>query len=475
MQKQTIIKGLSANSVQLALNQLFGFVIFYVLSRDLGKSSFGELNWTLAVLLSTFNVLSFGIDQVIVKRIAEGGKTRLLLSLYVFHTLIGGLLFYGILLLASFIFPGFFVQHHLLLLIGIGKLMIFFSTPFKQLVTGMQKFNLLLYMSICSNVSRGLGLLIISLTGTVTLHEVIVIFIEGDLFDWLVCIALGRTQSNPGLKSWNREDYINLLRESWPQIGVVVFTTAIARFDWIFIGLFVSDVKLAEYSFAYKIFEVSTLPLLAIAPLLLPFFALFFKAAKERSIGAIGNLRLLFRAEMLMASLTALLLNLLWIPVIDPLTQGKYGLVNVHTILILSFCIPALYLNNFLWSIHFALGNLKQIFFIFAVTFCLNLAGDLALIPFFKNEGAAFAFILAVFVQSFLYLRKSRFEWFRGGWTPLVLCPVCAIVAGIASHDVFGSDWKMVPSTLFIFLLMLVATLQIRRSDFKKIAGMIKR
>ena len=217
--------------------------------------------------------------------------------------------------LAALIFPDFFVRHNLLLLIGIGKLFIFFSTPFKQLVTGLQKFDLLLYMSVCSNVVRGLALLFISFYGNISIRNVIIIFIAGDALELLVCYIISKKNISPEKSyQWKRKEYLLLLQESLPQVGVVIFTSAIARFDWIFIGLFVSDVKLAEYSFAYKIFEISTLPLLAIAPLLIPFFTIFFQQKKQDVPASVNNIKFLLRMEMIIASFTVLLLNLLWIP-----------------------------------------------------------------------------------------------------------------------------------------------------------------
>ena len=78
----------------------------------------------------------------------------------------------------------------------------------------------------------------------------------------------------------NKLIYLKLLKESLPQAGVVIFTSSIARFDWIFLGILASNIALAEYSFAFKIFEVATLPLLVIAPILIPRFTrLFYTAA----------------------------------------------------------------------------------------------------------------------------------------------------------------------------------------------------
>jgi O-antigen/teichoic acid export membrane protein len=99
------LKNLSANALQLVANQVFGLVIFYILSTNLSKDSFGQINLALAILLWAFNILSCGIDQLIIKKIAAGGDKQSALSLYITHTLFTGLIFYGILLAGLFVFP----------------------------------------------------------------------------------------------------------------------------------------------------------------------------------------------------------------------------------------------------------------------------------------------------------------------------------------------------------------------------------
>lgn len=475
MSRHKIIRGISANTTQLLINQLFGFAIFYVLSRGLDKNTFGELNWTLALLLTGFNLLSFGIDQVTVKKIAGGENVSKLLPLYTIHTLFSGGLFYVLLLSAKFIFPEFFIQHNLLLLLGIGKLLIFFSSPFKQLATGLQKFDLLLYMSVGSNIARGLALLGIALFGEIGLGKVILIFIAGDFLELLICLVIYKfiLRSDRPFR-WDKKEYFLLLQESLPQIGVVIFTSAIARFDWIFIGLFVSDTKLAEYSFAYKIFEISMLPLLAIAPILIPFFTIFFKQKKDRNPESTKKVNFLLRMEMNIAGLSALALNLLWIPIIDPITHGKYGLVNIHTIFILSLSIPAAYMNNFLWSINFAMGKLRPIFFVFSVSFFVNLLGDVLLIPFFKNEGAAIAFIIAVFSQMFLFYWITERFWMKNFWKPWIACSACCFGCLYLSRYFFLNDWLVFVLAGLIYLLFLAFSGQIKWSDSKEIQKLLK-
>ncbi len=103
-----------------------------------------------------------------------------------------------------------------------------------------------------------------------------------------------------------------------------------------------------------------------------------------------------------------IMLNICWIPVIDFITDGKYGNVNSETIFLLSLSMPLLYFTNYLWTIHFAKGNLKLIFSIMALSFTVNIIACSILIPIFKNEGAAIAYLITVVAQLILYIGKKQ-------------------------------------------------------------------
>ncbi|HEY0246090.1 MAG TPA: oligosaccharide flippase family protein [Mucilaginibacter sp.] len=457
-----MIKNLSANALQLVLNQLFGLIIFYVLSASLDKNSFGQINLALAVLLAAFNILSLGIDQLIIKRIASGEHVQKTLSLYIIHVLISGTFFYGLLLLAKIVFPQTGYTYHIILLIAIGKLMIYLSLPFKQVASGMERFKLLAYMSVISNFIRCICLLVFALLHSIAVHTIIIIFIVGDVAELLVCIYLYKRCIETNLIiQWDKINYIKLLRETIPQSGVVVITSALARFDWIFIGFVLSAVKLAEYSFAYKVFELSTLPLLAIAPLLIPYFTKLFKQQDKQ----LPNLKSLIRIEIVIAVLTALLLNICWSPIIDWATSGKYGAVNAKTIFILSLCMPLLYVNNFLWTIYFAQGRLKMILSSFIITLIANVAGDLLLIPYYKNEGAAFAFLLACLAQTLFYLKMNQIAELKTIWQSLIICTGCALCSGLIVKFLFSNNCLTLLFSCLIYIALLLLTNQIRSTD----------
>jgi O-antigen/teichoic acid export membrane protein len=463
--KKNLFKNLSANTIQLVINQLLGLVIFYTLSSGLDKNSFGQLNLALAILLVVFNLLSLGIDQLAIRKIASGDPAHSVLSLYLFHVLITGILFYGVLLIGSVFINLQNGLYPLLLLIGLGKLMIYFSTPFKQSASGLERFRTLAFMLVISNVVRSITLTVFVLLHILSLQATIIIFITGDILELALCIYLFKRSTRvPVSINYNKKAYIALLREALPQMGVTLITSAMARFDWIFIGFMVSAIKLAEYSFAYKVFEMSTLPLLAIAPILLPWFTKLFK----QTIAAdTTNLKLLLKAEMIIATLTILLLNIFWVPVIDAVTAGKYGAVNSNTIFILSLCIPFLYLNNFLWTINFALGRTKMILIGFIITLLVNVGLDILLIPLFKNEGAAVAFLIASIVQGIFYLYKIQMPGFNGILLNLLVCTVCAIISGIVAKTYIANYYLSAGFAVLLFFALLFLTIQIRFKEIK--------
>ncbi len=474
--KRKFLHDISANTLQVIIFQCCGLIIFYLLSTQLDKTEFGEINWSLAVLLTAFGILSLGIDQITIKRIAAGNDAGSTLSTYLSHVLLAGLVFYTFLFAGRFVFSSFYQQHNLLLLLGIGKLMIFFSTPFKQLATGMEKFRPLLVMAISSNVLRSIALLLFAVFGKLDLAVIVIIFIAGDLAELLICIfIMQRIIKVPVKPAWTKAAYTGLVKEALPQFGVAIFTSALSRLDWIFLGLLANNIILAEYSFAYKVFEVATLPMLVIAPILIPRFTkLFHTAAGEAPVAKVNDLFVLLRMEMIIASLVALVLYILWVPVIDPLTDNKYGLVNQQTILILSASMPFLYFNNFLWTVNFAKGRLRMIFYVFFISFLFNLAGDIILIPFFNAEGAAVAYLVAIIAQSVIYLKQTKLEGLKRNSYSLLLCPALAILSGFLAIILFSKVLIILLSSLVFYFLFLYFTNQVRVSDwlvFKRITG----
>ena len=462
-----LLRNLSFTTGQLIVNQALGLVLFFVLSEGLSKPQFGEFNWSLSVFLLLFTVLSFGLDAVVVRRLAAGAPAGALLLLYGLHVLLTGICFYGVLLLLWALFPSFFHQHSLLLLLGVSKLLFYGTAPFKAIATGREEFRTLFQMSVAASVVKALGVIILAATHNLTIGNVVLLFVVGDGAELLLCILLGRryAASTGGIKAL-RKDYAALLRESLHPFGTTLFAAALARMDWICIGLLLSPVHLANYSFAYKAFELATLPLLAIAPLLVPLFTRLGKG-DSRQLPA-GEIFFLLKLELMAAALIALLLNLGWVPLVETFTSGRYGAVNTSTIFILSLAMPVLYLNNFLWSLHFARGRTRFIFYVFGASFGLNAVLLLVLLPLWGNEGAALAYLATILAQTILYLAFVE-KPLRLGWQPLLFCCACALASGVISKSLALSHWIALPASGLLYIILLILTLQFRPRDWQRL------
>jgi O-antigen/teichoic acid export membrane protein len=125
---------------------------------------FGELNWALAILLILFSLLSLGLDQIVIKKVAAGEDLSRLMSLYFIHLFISGTLIYILLFVCISVLGLSALRYHLLLSLGIGKCLLYFSSVYKQVATGMEKFRPLLFMNTCSNLIRTAVLLFLLLS-----------------------------------------------------------------------------------------------------------------------------------------------------------------------------------------------------------------------------------------------------------------------------------------------------------------------
>lgn len=442
-----------------------------MLSAFLPKDVFGEFNWSLAVLTFITSILSLRLEQIVVRRVAAGEDPSRLLTLFTGHIVWTGLLFYLVLLAAHYFFPGFFNAHTLLLVLAISHLLSFFSLSFKQIANGKEKFRLLAWMSSIANLVRMVALLIIVLLDALSIRQVLLVYIGSSLLEAGICFLLCKYRLSTTL-SWqySLRDYFLLLRESWPQAGMVFLNATIARIDWILLGFFAGPFIIAEYSFAYKVFELSPFPLLILAPVLLSRFSRFFSTGSpEQLLTKKKELGLFIRLEMIAATFIPLVLNIIWTPLVDGLTGNKYGAVNATTFLILSFCIPFLYLNNIYWSVLFAQNRLKKIFLITLVTFSVILIGNLVMIPLYAGTGAAVAYLLGTLAEYINYRRASFLSQVRESWTAPLLCIGNAVLSGIGACQLAESlPWRLFLAISFYFILLL-ATRQLQKSDIKYI------
>ncbi|HMI79993.1 MAG TPA: oligosaccharide flippase family protein [Ferruginibacter sp.] len=467
--RKNFIKDISSSTAQVILNQGLGLLVFILISRYLEKSLYGEFNWTLAILTLVTTILSLRLEQIVVRKVAAGDDPSKILTLFAGHSLVFGLLFYLVLFFTSLLFPLFFKQHDLLLILAISQLLGFFSSPFKQLANGKEQFAWLAVMSSVSNLVKAAWLLLTIFFSFLTIQGVLIIYIVSSLAELAFCFFVVRYKLAISISSkYALRDYFNLLRESLPQISSVFLNAFIARIDWILLGIFSGTIITAEYSFAYKLFELCPVPLLILGPVLLSRLSKYLSQHPEDSLlEKKQEIGFFIRCEMIVATLIPLVLNVIWSPLVDGLTNNKYGEVNKTTFFLLSLCIPFQYMINLFWTVEFAQNRLKRVLRITAVTCIIIVAGDLLMIPLLNARGAAIVYLLATVTEYLLYLRISVITGVKESWQSLIVCVVAALLAGFAVS--FFTDVVLIQLllSLAIYFSFLVMTKQIKQQDLQ--------
>jgi len=439
--------------------------MFYLLSRYLNKRDFGELNWSIASLSVATTILSLGTDYLIVKKIASGNDARKIGGLHLTHTLATCVLFFILLLGCSWIWPDFYKQHNLLLALSISLLLTFLASPFKQVANGRESFRNYAIMMIAGNVGKGVLLLAAVLLGMFSIQVVVTIYIAASVVEWLIgAILVIGSIGRPLRPFWDKAVYWSLIRESFPQLGVLLFDSALARIDWILLGLIKGPAATAEYSFPYKVYEVSRLPMLIIAPIILPKFIRYLNSSEAVLKEKKDEMSLLLKFETNISMLIPLFFNLTWTPLMGWLTAGKYGAVDAPIYMLLSICVPLQYFINFLWTIAFAQKQLKLTFYISALTSLLNFGLNLALIPRWGTQGAAISFVISTLVQFLCY--KIFTDQRRLSVPILPLFASAAIAAGciFLSRTVTGNPvlGVLIGGGCYLFLIFVFRLLHLK-------------
>jgi O-antigen/teichoic acid export membrane protein len=229
-------------------------------------------------------------------------------------------------------------------------------------------------------------------------------------------------------------EYKYFILESLPQLGIVLFDSALARIDWILLGILSTAAATAEYSFTYKVFELSKIPLLIVAPILLTRFSKLFSNDAILSPKYRKELAIYFRLEIFMVMFIPLGLVASWTPLIDYFTDNKYGAVNETNYLILALCVPLHAIINFLWTLGFVQGQLKTIMYITIAVSLMNIAANIFYIPSFGSRGAALAFFTCTVLQLAHYMKFIRQDQFRIAYSWAILAVACAIAAWAVSR-----------------------------------------
>jgi O-antigen/teichoic acid export membrane protein len=398
--KNTIFNKFFSSGIQAIAVQVLGIFFFYFISLYLSKENFGLISWANASCVFLTTILSCGMEQVIVRRIAVSKTSDWSAAAYLFHSFIGSvILFLAIIALHSFYKNS--VSLSFLPLFFLAQSIIYIASPLKQFLNAKEKFTPYGIIALLSNSAKLLTVFFIVKKNALSIGNIALVLIIFAVFE-LLCLLiyiLSKPSFNFKLR-FKFNAYLKLLKEASPQYIAVIFDSGLSRMDWVLLGIISTNVVTADYSFAYRAFEISRLPIAIIAPVILPYFSRILIQNKKFDSEKKTFISKLFTIEMFFAVCLILGLNILWTPVISYITHGKYGASNAIQFLILSLCIPFQFFINLLWTLCFAGKRYRSVSIITITSACCNLMLNLVLIPFWGGNGAAIAFLITSIIQA---------------------------------------------------------------------------
>ena len=80
-----------SSAVQAFAVQILGVLFFYITSITLSKNDFGLFSWSNAIALTIVTLLSCGLEQVVVRRVAASKSSDWAASAYFFHALVSAI------------------------------------------------------------------------------------------------------------------------------------------------------------------------------------------------------------------------------------------------------------------------------------------------------------------------------------------------------------------------------------------------
>lgn len=406
MVKNKLLVRIFSSGMQAVAVQLLGSVFFYFISIYLSKDSFGIISWMNAVCLLLTTLLGFGLEQVVIRRIAASNRSDWAATAFFVHAVAGFLAVLLLLLILSNIFKDKEI-YRLLPWFFTAQGLIYIGTPLKQFLNAKERFTPYGIIAVISNIGKIAAAYLLLQSRLLSIKTVMIILICTSAFELLCLLIYVLKKTDFGFKV-RFKAYTKLIKESSAQYISVIFDMSLSRMDWILLGVMTSNVVLADYSFAYRAFELARLPIFIIAPVILPRLSRLMSLNNKPDEKQQGHINSFITVEMFFAVLIPLALNILWVPVITLITKGKYGDANAMQFGVLSLCIPLLLFINLLWSLSFGAKKYKAVTGITIICAVTNIALNLILIPMIGGEGAAIAFFVTTVLQAGLYYKLAN-------------------------------------------------------------------
>ncbi|WP_162996432.1 lipid II flippase MurJ [Mucilaginibacter celer] len=463
LRNKAFVKIFSSGLQALAV-QVLGSVFFYLISVYLSKDSFGAISWMNALSIFITTILGFGLEQVVVRRIAASGRSDWAAAAFLFHSIAAFFTALLVLLLLSMLVKDSAGIYRILPWFFVAQGLLFIGIPLKQYLNAKEKFTPYGIIAVITNSARIVAAVWLIDNKQLEVSTIVTAMICTAVVELLALLIYIITKTGFVFKV-RFQAYKKLLKEASAQYVSVIFDMSLSRMDWLLLGFMASKAVLADYSFAYRAYELSRLPMLIIAPVILPRLARLM--AVKINTGFEERVNAFNRVELFLAMLITLILNILWTPLVGLITAGKYGATNATEFLILSACIPLQFFINLLWSVSFSAKKYKTVSTITVACATANIGLNLVAIPLLGGIGSALAFLATNLLQAFLYYRLVNKQVMKIGLLPFGFFLVAALAAWFVSGLLVVHFTIRLLLAMFVYITAALITKQLNKKHLQ--------
>jgi O-antigen/teichoic acid export membrane protein len=472
--KNSLFSKIFSSGLQAIAVQVLGGIFFILILLFLSKEESGAITWANSVALVIVMALSFGMDQVVVRRIAASDRSDWAAPAYFFHLLILNgitliLLTAIVLIGGTKLMTGFRLLPWMFLVQGV----LYTAGPLKFFFNAKQQFKPYAIIAITSNIAKiGAGIWLLKTT-SFTAWNAMLVLIACALFELTALLLYILLTKQFSFKvRWVA--YTKLVKEAMPQYIAVLFDSSLARADMILLGILCTNVITSEYGLAYRAYEIAKLPLTVISPILLARLARQLATNTAANDTTTANIRHLVAVEGYFSMLIPLVLNLLWAPLLDGLFDKKFGTVNATEFMLLSICIPIHFYINILWTLAFSARKYKKISTIIGITAIANIILNLALIPFLSATGAAIAFLITCIAQLAGYHKLVKRHIAHIPVYSFFTLLFTAMISYYATTYLLSAIWLQVIVSVIIYTALCLMTKQVSLHNIKGVIVFFK-
>jgi len=396
--KQTIFKNVFWLTIAEGIDRLLKLFLIIYIARILGATEYGKFTFALAFISLSTILSDFGLSPIITREFSGEKEKEFssLLSLKIFLSL-------GTLILI--IISSFFITPDPLIRKVIWILAIYvLINSFPEIVYAFLRARQRMEYESLAKISQALvvtGAGFFVVLNFPSIENLSYSYLFTSTIALIFILIFFHLRIQPLNLSFNKTIWQKFFRLSWPLGLTAIFEGILVNIDSTMMGYFGQITQTGWYNAAYKIVNVSLIPIFLISQSFFPALSIAFKESKEK-FQKIWNYQM---ETMILLALPLVVGGIVLAPkIIDFIYNSSYT-PSILAFQILIIMAGVIFLGTPFDSALIISNQQKKLFWATVVATVINIILNLILIPKFSLYGAAFVTIITYLLGVFLVFK----------------------------------------------------------------------